>query len=156
MPAANGAAKFSGNKKIVADFAAASPNESIRFDKTGDADGDGGVAARVTGFAADDGDIEFLRGAIESAIKARDPTCRCCGRHDERDLSKLRNTRHGGKIAQRSHHRFPTNERGIGRGFEMNLFDDAIGLEEKQIIAASRPNDSAIIARANEHILAFA
>src|SRR2546423_1637381 len=61
-------------------------------------------------------------------------------------LVSQRDASNRGKIAQGPHHCFPADQLGIGRRGEMDFLDNAIGLQNKQVLCAGKFNGRAIVA----------
>src|SRR4051794_20038037 len=107
MMAAQRTAQAPRHKKIIARFASRSAYPSGFLDESGDAHGDNRRPPDVAGFAANHGDAETARSFLDSSIKPRHPPELALGGHEQSHERKLRQTRHGGEVAQRPSHCLP-------------------------------------------------
>src|SRR5689334_22043675 len=99
--------KFAGNKEDVARFAATPKDTAVLLDPACDTDGNDRRSRRAAGFATDDRDREASSCPLQPAIKLLHPAGCSPPRDNQRDQRVTRLSGHGGKIAQRPHHRLP-------------------------------------------------
>src|SRR6266568_9522907 len=102
------------HEKIIADFAAAAQYASVSLDKPRNADRNDGGTSCAAGLASNNADTKPRRGPTQPAINLFHPIVRCLSGDDESYQGKLGDSGSRGKIAQRTHHRLPTNIERVG------------------------------------------
>src|SRR5215510_14998146 len=127
----HGAAQSAGDKKIVTCLASTAGYAPISFNKTNHTNRNGYGPGRGAHFSANDANFESLCSPTQSAIEPLHPFDPGLLGNNESNQCKLRLGRCCGKIAERTHHRFPADVERVRCWQEMHARDNAICFEHK-------------------------